>query len=66
MFQLRNILTSHFSAWYGGMDILDEIWLPKWLDRRLDWTKKRDERQHRHVERLEEAPPVGKDATQDW
>ena len=66
MFLLRDILTAHFSARYGGMEILDDIWLPQWLDRRVDWTRKRDERRHRRVEHLAEAPPVGKDSTQDW
>jgi hypothetical protein len=48
------------------LEVLDDIWLPKWRDRRLGWSKKLGERRHRHVEHMEEAPPVGKDSTKDW
>lgn len=48
------------------MDILDDVWLPKWLDRRLSWTTNRDQRRLLRAERAEEKPPAGKDASQDW
>jgi hypothetical protein len=66
MFQLRTILTAHFSSWYGAMDILDEVWMPRWLDHRLHRTKNRDQRHFQRAERAGEKPPVGKDASQDW
>lgn len=66
MFMLRNILTAHFSAWAGRMDILDEVWLPKWLDRRWHISARRDRRRHQLAERSWEHEPVGKDATKDW
>ncbi len=66
MFMLRNILTAHFSAWAGRMDILDEVWLPRWLDRRFHRTENRDRRQFLRAERAHEHEPIGKDATKDW
>ena len=48
------------------MDILDDVWLPKWLDRRLKVTSNRDRRRFLRAERAAEEPPVGKDASKDW
>jgi hypothetical protein len=48
------------------MDILDEVWLPKWLDRRFHRTENRDRRQFLRAERAHEHEPIGKDATKDW
>lgn len=66
MFLLRDILTAHFSSWAGRMDILDDVWLPKWLDRRMRWTENRDRTRFLHAERARERDPIGKDATKDW
>ncbi|MFO7531909.1 MAG: hypothetical protein R6W93_05570 [Candidatus Limnocylindrales bacterium] len=66
MFMLRDILTAHFAAWAGRMDILDDVWLPKWLDRRVRWTEVRDRRRFLRAERMHEHEPAGKDATKDW
>lgn len=63
---LQQLVSAHLSARYGAMDILDDAWLPKWLDRRLNWTANRDRRRMLRSERAEERPPVGKDASQDW
>ena len=65
MFQLRDLLTSHFSGWVGKAHAIDDIRLPAWLDRRLGWNRRRDLEQLRRVERSAERPPVGKDATRD-
>lgn len=48
------------------MDILDDVWLPKWLDRRWGISRKRDRRRFEHVEHARAREPVGKDATKDW
>jgi hypothetical protein len=48
------------------LEVLDDVWLPKWLDRRLNRTTNRDRRRFLRTERAEEKPPVGKDASQDW
>jgi hypothetical protein len=66
MFMLRNTLTAHFSSWAGRMEILDDVWLPKWLDRRWGISRKRDRQQFEHAEHAREREPVGKDATKDW
>jgi hypothetical protein len=63
---LRDILTAHFSAWAGRMDILDDVWLPKWLDRHGRRTANRDRRRFVRAEHIHEHEPVGKDASQDW
>jgi hypothetical protein len=63
---LRQLVAAHLSARYGAMDILDDVWLPKWLDRRLGWTTNRDRRRFLRAGRAAEKPPVGKDASQDW
>jgi hypothetical protein len=66
MFLLRDILTAHFSSWAGRMDILDDVWLPKWLDRRIHWTENRDRARLLQSERARERDPIGKDALKDW
>jgi hypothetical protein len=66
MFQLRSILTAHFSSWAGRMDILDEVWVPKWLDRRWAISTRRDRRRLERSERTSETEPLGKDASKDW
>jgi hypothetical protein len=66
MFMLRSILTAHVSAWAGRMDILDDVWLPKWLDRRVRWSENRDRARFLRAERAREQDPIGKDATKDW
>jgi hypothetical protein len=48
------------------LDVLDDIALPGWLERRLGWGKRRDARRLRRAERSGELPPQGKDATKDW
>lgn len=63
---LRQLVSAHVAARSGAMDILDDVWLPKWLDRRLNRTTKRDRRRFLRAERAEEKPPMGKDASQDW
>ncbi len=63
---LQQLVSAHLSARSGAMDILDDVWLPKWLDRRLGRTAKRDRRRLLRAERAEEQPPVGKDASRDW
>lgn len=65
MFQLRDLLTSHFSSWAGRAHAIDDIRLPAWLDRRLGWNRRRDLEEFQRVERAVERPPVGKDPTQD-
>jgi hypothetical protein len=66
MFMLRDVLTAHFSAWLGRMSILDEVTLPKWLDRRWRVSERRDQRRLMHAERAGEQEPKGKDASTDW
>ncbi len=48
------------------MDILDDVWLPKWLDRRWGVSARRDRRRLARSEGASRREPVGKDATEDW
>ncbi len=66
MFMLRDILTAHFSAWAGRMDILDEVWLPGWLDRRVRWTENRDRRRFMRAERTTSTNPSARTPAKDW
>ena len=66
MFQLRDLLTAHFSGWVGRAHAIDSVRLPAWLDRRVGWNRRRDKELLERVERSAERPPAGKDASKDW
>ena len=49
----------------GRAHVLDDIGLPRWLERRLGSANPRDLRRFHRAERMEMKPDVDKDATRD-
>jgi hypothetical protein len=63
---LHDALNSAVAGSSRGGQLLAEIRLPRWLDRRLKWNRQVDERRLRRSERSEHRDPQGKDASKDW
>ena len=66
MSSLQNALNAVVAAGGAGKArVLDDLSLPRWLERRWGWNKERDLRRFHRAERMEKKRDAGKDTTKD-